>query len=31
MRLNELKEEKEKEVADVRAQYNAIKEEVRSY
>ena len=31
MRLNELKEEKEKEVGEVRSQYNKIKQEVRSY
>jgi hypothetical protein len=31
MRLAALKEEKEKEVLEVRAQYNSIKEEVRSY
>lgn len=31
MRLSALKEEKEKEILEVRAQYNSIKEEVRSY
>lgn len=31
MRLAALKEEKEKEILEVRAQYNSIKEEVRSY
>ena len=31
MRLNELKDEKEREVGEVRAQYNKIKQEVRSY
>ena len=31
MRLNELKEEKQKEVSEVKTQYNKIKEEVRSY
>jgi hypothetical protein len=31
MRLAELKEDKEKEVAEVRTQYNNIKQEIRSY
>lgn len=31
LRLAELKEDKDKEVAEVRSQYNKIKEEIRSY
>lgn len=31
LRLTELKEDKEKEIADIRSQYNKIKEEIRSY
>lgn len=31
MRLQELKEDKDKEINEVRTQYNSIKEEIRSY